>query len=227
MKKKYVIIVAGGKGLRMGGELPKQFMLLAGRPVLVHTIEAFYNYDPDINIIVVLPEDQRVYWSQVCKVYNVTIQHQVVNGGETRFHSVKNGLQLVDEDTVVAVHDGVRPLVSSELIAKVYEIAESEKGAYPVIPLVDSLRKYVSPKGKSRPVDRSKYCLVQTPQTFLSNVLKYAYKQEYKEKFTDDVSVVEDVKNCVPVMIEGTQKNIKITTPIDLKIAEALIKCRI
>lgn len=224
--EKYVIIVAGGKGLRMGADLPKQFLPLAGRPVLLHTLAAFQAYDPAVKIILVLPESHQAYWRALCEEQAVSIPHILATGGETRFHSVKNGLAFVPKDALVAVHDGVRPLVPAAVIAESFAKAETDKGAYPVIPVTDSLRKYVHPATMSKPVDRSKYCLVQTPQTFLSNVLKYAYTQDYREAFTDDVSVVESAGNAIPVMIEGSRENIKITTAVDLIIAEAILQCK-
>lgn len=223
--KKYVIVVAGGKGLRMGHALPKQFMLLAERPVLFHTLEAFYTSDSSIEIVLVLPKDQKAYWEELCSSFLFSVPHRIVFGGETRFHSVKNGLEVVPENALVAVHDGVRPMVSSQLIELSFETAQKEKAAYPVIPVTDSLRKYTD-TNTSILVDRSQYCLVQTPQVFLSSLLKEAYKQEYNDAFTDDVSVVEAAGNCVPVMIEGDKNNLKITTASDLVFAEALIKCR-
>jgi 2-C-methyl-D-erythritol 4-phosphate cytidylyltransferase len=237
-QEKYVIIVAGGKGLRMGENMPKQFMLLGNRPILLRTIDAFYQCDPTILIVLVLPNEQRVYWQNLCTDYGFTIPHKVVSGGETRFHSVKNGLSLIEKiidseeqnemnNTLIGVHDGVRPLVDKKLIENVYERADFENGAYPAIPITDSIRKLSGSQKKSVPVDRSKYFLVQTPQVFRADVLIKAYKQEYKPEFTDDVSVVEASGICNPVMIEGNRKNIKITTPIDFVIAQTLMQCKI
>jgi 2-C-methyl-D-erythritol 4-phosphate cytidylyltransferase len=225
--EKCVIVVAGGKGLRMGGDLAKQFMPLCGKPVLMHTIQAFYDYDTHIRIILVLPENQIVYWRQICETQLFSIPHQIVKGGETRFHSVKNGLMGLDENTLVGIHDGVRPLVSPEMITEAYRIAENQKAAFPVIPVTDSIRKKDNDLGESHTVDRSKYFLVQTPQVFLSDILLNAYSQDYQESFTDDVSVVEAAGICRPVMFEGSKENIKITTPIDLIIATHLMKCKI
>jgi len=222
--KKYVIIVAGGKGLRMGGEIPKQFLLLNKMPVLMHTIEAFYQYDPKINIILVLPENQKSYWQELCEIHPFKISHTLVSGGETRFHSVKNGLQWVEKDSIVAIHDGVRPLVSNAVITRTFNQVESGKAVCPVIPLVDSIRKKTETGTKS--VNRGNYCLVQTPQVFLSNLLIDAYTQDFSDKFTDDISVIEAFGSCEPVMVEGNSENIKITTPIDLATAEAILKCR-
>jgi 2-C-methyl-D-erythritol 4-phosphate cytidylyltransferase len=222
MSKKYVIIVAGGKGSRMGTDIPKQFLLLHGKPVLMYAMEAFYTYDSAMQIIVVLPIEQKTYWRSLCKDHNCKIKHQIADGGETRFQSVKNGLQLVTEDSLVAVHDGVRPLVSQELIATLFQTAEEKKAAYPVIHIADTLRRLIV-NGSSKIMDRSKFYRVQTPQVFSSKILIHAYKSKYSEKFTDDVSVVETRRLCKPVMVEGSNENIKITTPIDLVIAEAII----
>jgi 2-C-methyl-D-erythritol 4-phosphate cytidylyltransferase len=224
--KKYVIILAGGKGLRMGTDIPKQFLLLGEKPVLMHTIEAFYDYDPCIRIILVLSKEQGNYWKLLCEKYQFTIEHQITYGGETRFHSAKNGLQLVtEENSLVAIHDGVRPLVTQKIISNAFETAERGKSAYPVIPVPDTLRRLL-PNEKNRLVDRSKFFLVQTPQVFSSKMIIHAYLTEYSPEFTDDVSVAEKRKSCKAIMIEGSQENIKITTSIDLAIAEAILKCR-
>ena len=224
--QKYIIIVAGGKGIRTGWDLPKQFMVLNGKPVLIHTITAFYDYDPSIRIILVLPEDYISHWSRLCTEYKFNIPCQIVTGGGTRFQSVRKGLEKVEGDAIVGVHDGVRPLISRQLIAKLYETAEAHQGAYPVVPLVDSIRE-IQRDGESHSLDRSKFRLVQTPQVFSSDILIDAYEQEYKDCFTDDVSVVEAAQKIRPVMVDGCSENIKITTQTDLMIAETLIKCRI
>jgi 2-C-methyl-D-erythritol 4-phosphate cytidylyltransferase len=226
MQEKYIIIVAGGKGVRTGWDLPKQFMLLNNRPVLMHTIRAFYDYDPAIHIILVLPADHTVRWSQLCADFKFDIPHQVVTGGNTRFQSVKCGLEKVERGALAGVHDGVRPLIDRRLIAKIYDTAATQKGAFPAVPSIDSIRE-LDNEGNSRPVDRSKFRLVQTPQVFWSDILIDAYKQEYKDDFTDDVSVVEATQTIRPVMVEGNPDNIKITTQVDLKIAETLMQCRI
>jgi 2-C-methyl-D-erythritol 4-phosphate cytidylyltransferase len=238
MQERYIIIVAGGKGMRMGADMPKQFLLLDGRPVLMQTIEAFHRYDPAIHIILVLSDDQKVYWKNLCDDYGFSISHRIVSGGETRFHSVKNGVNLIEkllssneqswmDQVLVGIHDGVRPLVSKELIARIYHQASVENGAYPTLSLVDSWRKLSGSSKKSVPVDRSKYRLVQTPQVFRADILINAYKQEYNEAFTDDVSVVEAAGICHPVMVEGERENIKLTTPTDFTIAQTLMKCKI
>lgn len=220
--KKNVIIVAGGKGLRMGNDLPKQFIPIGGKPVLMRTIEAFYRFDRDINIILVLPVSHQDYWKNLCKEYNFTIEHAIANGGETRFHSVKNGLALV-ADGLVGVQDGVRPFGSVEMIKRCFDAAEEEYPAViPVIDSTDSLREVVD-EDKSRIVDRSKIRLVQTPQVFYVNVLKKAYQTDFKETFTDDASVVEAMGVHVH-LVKGEVTNIKITTPLDLKIGELIVR---
>ncbi len=220
--KKNVIIVAGGKGLRMGNDLPKQFIPIGGKPVLMRTIEAFYRFDQDINIILVLPVSHQDYWKSLCEEYNFSIEHTIANGGETRFHSVKNGLALV-ADGLVGVQDGVRPFGSVEMIKRCFDAAEEEFPAViPVIDSTDSLREVVD-EDKSRIVDRSKIRLVQTPQVFDVNVLKKAYQTDFKETFTDDASVVEAMGVDVH-LVKGEVTNIKITTPLDLKIGELIIR---
>ena len=222
--KKQVVIVAGGKGLRMGADVPKQFLLLNGKPILMHTIEAFYNYDLNIDIIVVLPKDQHPYWETLCENHKFSIEHRIVSGGETRFHSVKNGLKFVEEHSLVAVHDGVRALVSKDTISKTFDAAEHYKMVCPTIPVTDSLRKTLSDKNKG--VDRNAYCQVQTPQVFWASELLNAYKQDYSEQFTDDVSVVEAYRGVSPMLVAGSSENIKITTPFDLAVAETIIRQR-
>ncbi len=217
--QKYVIIVAGGKGLRMGGEVPKQFMPVGGKPVLMHTINAFYKYDSDIHIILVLPGEQQEYWKKLCSEYDFSIPHHIASGGYTRFHSVKNGLDLIDEEGIVGVHDGVRPFVSEEVIADCYSQAIEKKAVIPVIEVVETVREIY--KNTSKTVDRNNYKLVQTPQVFTVSLLKDAYKQDYVDTFTDDASVVEAMGNNV-FLVNGNRENIKITTPFDLKVAKAL-----
>ena len=217
----YALIVAGGKGIRMGGELPKQFIPLKGRPVLRRTLEAFYTYNPEMKIIVVLPQNQQLYWKELCESYHFSIPHEVINGGETRFDSVKNGLSCVKTSGLVGVHDGVRPFVSQEVIAACYTLAEKKKAVVPVIDLVETIR-HLEDEGESVTVDRNRYKVVQTPQVFEADLLKQAYEQEYRSGFTDDASVVEAFGVSVS-LTEGNRENIKITTPFDLKIATALL----
>lgn len=218
--KKSVIIVAGGKGTRMGSELPKQFLPLAGVPILMYTLMAFKKYDEKIEIIVVLPRGEQEYWKQLCQEQHFSVEHRIANAGETRFHSVKNGLALVEAPGLVGVHDGVRPFVSDEVIQRCYELAEEHKAVIPVIDAVESVRHLTD--GGSETVDRNDYKLVQTPQVFEVDLLKQAYEQEYTSMFTDDASVVEAMG--VPVYLtEGNRENIKITTPFDMMIGAALV----
>lgn len=222
---KYIVIVAGGKGNRFKSELPKQFILLGSQPILMHTIQAFYNYENLIQIIVVLPKEQIQFWNELCKKYNFIIEHKVVKGGETRFHSVKNGLSEIKNNGIVGIHDGVRPLVDLRTIKNCYVMAEQEGNAIPVVDLVDSIRKAES-TGKSKMVDRSKYKLIQTPQVFESKIIQTAFTQEFHKSFTDDASVLEAYDNSVINLVEGNRQNIKITTPEDLIYAEAILKGR-
>ena len=219
----YIIIVAGGKGLRMGGDIPKQFLPIGGKTVLMRTIDRFREYDKEIGIVLVLPKDQQDYWHKLCKKYPDFNSEgiMIADGGQTRFHSVQNGLNLVPNDAqgVVGVHDGVRPFVSVETIKRCYEAARKVKAVIPVTEVVETLR--YTPDNKN--VFRGNYRLVQTPQVFDIQLLKEANKQEYKDTFTDDASVVEGIGQKV-TMVEGNRENIKITTPFDIMIAEALLK---
>lgn len=219
--REVVVIVAGGKGLRMGSDLPKQFLPVAGKPVLMRTIEAFCVYSRQMEIIVVLPQSQQAYWHSLCVEYGFEVPHTVVDGGETRFHSVQNGLARVQLPALVAVHDGVRPFVSTDVIARCFQEAAVHRAVVPVLGVVDTLRR-VEADGRSRTVSREAYRLVQTPQVFDAALLKQAYGQPYSPAFTDDASVVEALG--VPVcLVEGNRENIKLTTPFDLKVAEALL----
>lgn len=217
---RYVIIVAGGKGLRMGGDIPKQFLPVGGKPVLMRTLEAFYAFDSSIHIILVLPVSQQAYWKELCVTYHFTLHHEIADGGETRFHSVKNGLAYVKEEGVIGVHDGVRPFVSQEVIARCYEVAQHAKAVVPVVDVVETVRHLT--EAGSETVPRGDYKLVQTPQVFDARLLKEAYSQEYTDAFTDDASVVEAWGKEVS-LVPGNRENIKLTTPFDLKIAEVLI----
>lgn len=216
----YALIVAGGKGLRMGSDLPKQFLPVGGKPVLMRTLEAFYTCNPEMQIILVLPRSQQPYWAQLCEEHSFSLPHVVVDGGETRYHSVKNGLAYVGSSGLVGVHDGVRPFVSQEVIARCYTLAAEKKAVIPVIDIVETVR-HLEGEG-SVTVNRDEYKLVQTPQVFDVDLLKQAYEQPYTPFFTDDASVVEAMG--VPVhLAAGNRENIKITTPFDLKIASALL----
>ena len=218
----YVIIVAGGKGLRMGSDIPKQFLPISGKPVLMRTLERFRAYSDDLQIILVLPEAQQDYWRQLCEEYHFDVEYQLAKGGQTRFHSVQNGLALVPDNAegVVGVHDGVRPFPSIEVIRNCYETAREKKAVIPVIPVVETVR-HLENEG-SVTVPRSDYRLVQTPQTFDIQLLKAANHQPYNDGFTDDASVVESYGHAI-TLVEGNRENIKITTPYDMKIAEVLI----
>ena len=220
--KKYIIIVAGGKGLRMGGDIPKQFVPVKGKPVLMRTLEAFYAYDEQMELILVLPVNQQDYWKHLCVEYGFTVPHRIASGGVTRFHSVKNGLALIEgEDGLVGVHDGVRPFVAREVIASCYDAAVEKEAVIPVTEVVETLR-LLTGEEESKTVPRSAYRLVQTPQVFTVSLLKQAYEQAYTPDFTDDASVVEAWGHAV-YLVPGNRENIKLTTPFDLRVAEALL----
>lgn len=207
----------------MGSSVPKQFLLLCGKPVLMHTIEAFHSYSTSLEIILVLPEEQQTHWKELCEEYGFTTPHTVVSGGSTRFESSRNGISAIpdDADGVVGIHDGVRPLVSAAVIDRCYESARENYAAIPVMPLTDTLR-FVGESGCGRNVLRSDYVIVQTPQVFDIALAKRAFSLPYKESFTDDASVVEDL-GCQVSVVEGCRENIKLTTPFDMKVAEAIL----
>ena len=217
----YIIIVAGGKGLRMGTDIPKQFLPIGGKPVLMRTLERFRAYSPTLQIILVLPQAQQDYWLQLCQEYDFKVEYQMTDGGETRFHSVQHGLALIPDDAqgVVGVHDGVRPFPAIDVIRNCYETARKAKAVIPVIPIVETVRHLEGEKSKT--VSRNDYRLVQTPQTFDIQLLKAANRQPYNDGFTDDASVVEAFGFDI-TLVEGNRENIKITTPYDLKIAEVI-----
>lgn len=219
---KYAILVAGGKGLRMGGDVPKQFVPIGGKPVLMRTIEAFRKADPHVRLILVLPASQQGFWAELCREYGFDSPHRVAEGGETRFHSVQNGLALVPDeaDGIVAVHDGARPFVSPETIMRCFDAAYTMGAVVPVTPVAETLRQ-VLPEGDSFTVDRADFRLVQTPQTFRIALLKEAYRQPYRPQFTDDASVVEELGHNV-ALVDGDPANIKLTTPADLAYASYL-----
>lgn len=220
--KHTILIVAGGRGTRMGGPQPKQFLELAGRPVLMHTLEAFDRWDASARLIVVLPEDQIDTWKRLCEAHVFGRIHRVVAGGETRFHSVRNGLGAVASNGLIAVHDGVRPLVAPSVIAACFAAAADGGAAVPVVPVVESVRE-VDADGGSRPVDRTRLRVVQTPQVFRADVLRAAYCLPYDPRFTDDASVVEASGVAVRLVL-GNRENIKLTTPMDLLLAEQLMR---
>jgi 2-C-methyl-D-erythritol 4-phosphate cytidylyltransferase len=219
---KYALIVAGGSGLRMGTDIPKQFLELGGIPVLMHTIQRFFSALPDINIILVLPVAQQDYWNSLCHKYSFTVSHKIVNGGDSRFQSVKNGLTSIPSTNgIVAIHDGVRPFVSDEIIRNSFSLAEEFGNATVAVPMKDSIRKLEN--GASYSVDRSVYRIIQTPQVFLLDLIKKAFDTTELPGFTDDASVLEHAGYKIHLM-EGSYENIKITTPEDLVLGEALLK---
>ena len=219
----YVIIVAGGKGLRMGSELPKQFLPIGGKPVLMRTIERFQEYSPALKIILVLPKDQQEFWRELCRKHDFNTPHQIADGGETRFQSSKNGLALIPDDAegIVAIHDGVRPFVSKAVIERCFEAARDDYAAIPVMPITETLR-YVD-RGHGHNVMRDHFRSVQTPQCFDLALAKQAFNQPDRETFTDDDSVIESLGFQV-TRVEGNRENIKLTTPFDLKLADCLIQ---
>ena len=220
--KNYAIIVAGGSGSRMQATIPKQFLLLNGLPVLMHTIQAFYNSGSQPQIILVLPADAISYWDELCKQYNFDTPHKVITGGKTRFHSVKNGLDTINQpDAIIAVHDAVRPLTSIQIIDNSFTQAAKHGNAVVAVKSRDSIRQVKNLVSAS--LIRDEIYLVQTPQTFQSAQLKKAYEQPYDPKFTDDASVVEEM-DVVIKLIDGDYRNIKITFPEDIAIAELLLK---
>ena len=214
------IILAGGTGLRMGATQPKQFLPLLGIPVLMHTVRNFYNFDPLLQIIVVLHKNEILKWKHLCKQHNFLIPHQLIAGGETRFQSVKNGLSLALDCNLIAIHDGVRPLVCYETIERCFLCAAKKGTAIPVVPANESIRE--GSFEESIPVDRSRYFIVQTPQVFKASIIHTSYNQMFNPAFTDDASVVEQAGIKVHLVM-GNRENIKITFPEDIKIAELLL----
>ena len=221
--KQYALVVAGGTGQRMKVEIPKQFLELNGRPILMHTLEKFILADPQISLILVLPHAQHFLWKELCVQHNFLNPHRIVAGGESRFQSVKNGLQACEKVGLISIHDGVRPLVSSKLILNLYHSAKEKESAIPVCPLVESIRKIEGQE--SRSVDRRQYVSVQTPQCFSSELIKRAYLQEEQIHFTDDATVLEALGEKVH-FIPGEVTNLKITMPADLILAEHLLNVK-
>jgi 2-C-methyl-D-erythritol 4-phosphate cytidylyltransferase len=216
--QKVALIVAGGKGERMNADIPKQFLLLNGTPILMHTLKQFSHFE---EIVLVLPHSQFDYWRELCSNYNFTQKHTLVAGGTTRFYSVKNGLEKIEENSVTAIHDGVRPLISKKLIDSLITKTKNGVGVIPIVPVKDSIRKV---KGEnSVHLDRSNLYKVQTPQCFLSTDIKEAYTQEFSDTFTDDASVFEANGGKINTLL-GEEKNLKITTREDLTIADEFIQ---
>lgn len=219
--KRYAVIVAGGQGLRMGADRPKQFLEIGGKPILRHTIERFLAFDPAVELIVVLPASEKDWWRNYCRESGFLERYSMVSGGITRFHSVQNALKYVGDEGVVAIHDGVRPLVRRELLERLFEAAETCPAVIPAVPVVESVR--LEEETSSRPVPRDGLRLVQTPQVFDAAVLKAAYAQPFSPAFTDDASVVE--ASGTPVrLVAGDRINLKITTPDDLPLASGLLR---
>jgi len=221
---KFAIIVAGGTGSRMNAGIPKQFLLLAGKPLLMRSMEAFYRAVPEVKLILVLPKDQFETWQNLCRQYDFNYKHVVVSGGETRFHSVKNGLATIDSEGVVAVHDGARPMITELLIQTAFLTAEALGNCIPVVPVTETVRVY-NPGLKPGVIKRDDIRIVQTPQVFLTERLKKAYQQAYNPGFTDDATVAEGIGECIH-LIDGDPVNIKITHPYDLAAAEVLWSTR-
>lgn len=219
--KLYTIVVAGGSGQRFGSQTPKQFLELNGLPVIMHSINTFWNFDSSIGIVISLPADYFDFWQTLVSKYKFEVPHKIVAGGATRFQSVKNGLDSIEDEGLVAIHDAVRPLVSNETIARCFERAQQFGNAIPVIPMVDSIRELKDQS--SFQVNRDAYVLVQTPQVFRVSLLKSAYKQEFSTLFTDDASVVEKMGIQIE-LTEGNRENIKITNQMDFIFAEAILK---
>jgi 2-C-methyl-D-erythritol 4-phosphate cytidylyltransferase len=220
-KDEYAIIVAGGMGNRMGKSSPKQFLLLSGKPVLMYSVHAFHDYNPYIQVVVALHPDYFETWGKLCNEYDFQQSHRLVPGGETRYHSVKNALDAITGEGFVSVHDAARPLVSKALISSTFGEARKYSNAIPAIPVNETVRTIES--GYPRLVDRNSLRIIQTPQVFEINMLKRAYQQKYQPSFTDDASLLE-AQGVHLHLVEGDLRNIKITYPCDLDIAEAYLK---
>jgi 2-C-methyl-D-erythritol 4-phosphate cytidylyltransferase len=220
----HALIVAGGKGTRMKAKLPKQFLALNGLPVLMHTLNAFYRYRETIHVILVLPQDDMVLWNELCEQYSFTKKVTLVVGGDSRFQSVKNGLAKIDNEGLVAIHDGVRPLVSEDIIGASFRLAAVHESAVAAVRLKESIR--ITDQDNTKAVDRSRYRLIQTPQTFKASLIKHAYEIKEDASLTDDASVAERAGHIIS-LFEGSYENIKITTPEDMIVAEALLRSRL
>ncbi len=219
--KKIVLITSGGVGLRANSSLPKQFVELLGKPMLMYSFFAFSKYSSDIEFVLTLHKDQIDYWEKICKKHKFVINHKVVEGGPTRFHSVKNGLKYVENNALVAIHDGARPFVNLDVISSTFRMAERFGNAIPSVNLTDSVR--LVENMHNSPINRNKIKIIQTPQCFKSELIKDAYNQNYDERFTDDACVLESRGHKI-FLTEGNPENIKITTALDFKIAESFLK---
>jgi 2-C-methyl-D-erythritol 4-phosphate cytidylyltransferase len=218
--KKSMIIVAGGSGTRMGAKIPKQFIELNGKPILMHTLQNLREMDEAMQLVLVLPKEQFPFWAELKETHNFSIPHSLAEGGETRFLSVKNGLAKVTDSVVVGVHDGVRPFASKKVVDACFESARHSGASIPVAPIVQSLR--ILKDGNSSAVDRNTYCSVQTPQCFQTSVLKKAFDSADRTDYSDDATVVEEYGQKI-AMVDGNVENIKITTPVDLELAQLII----
>ena len=219
--KRALVLVAAGSGSRMGGTLPKQYLVLEGKPILVHTLDKFLSFDPDMEVVVVVAEKHRPLWRSMVTPHIHRSGIQLVSGGTTRFHSVRMGLERIGEDRIVGIHDAVRPLVSLETLERSYAMAEKTGGAIPVTDMDESIRR-IQAEGSSVVMDRSQFKRVQTPQVFRSELIKEAYRKADHAEFTDDASVYEAYVGPIS-LVEGNRQNIKITTPMDVKLASLLI----
>jgi len=219
--KKYVLITAGGTGKRMQSAIPKQFLLLKDKPILMHTMQVFNSALQDLDFVLILPTQYWDDWNRLCQEYEFTLPHQLVEGGELRFHSVKNGLNAISKDGIVAIHDAVRPLVSEAVIRHGFAMAEQHGNAIPCVPVSESVRM-VDDEG-SRPVNRDQLCLIQTPQVFRASLIIEAYQLEYDSTFTDDASVIERMGEQIN-LYDGNPENIKVTRPADMVVANALFE---
>jgi 2-C-methyl-D-erythritol 4-phosphate cytidylyltransferase len=215
--KKYIIIVAGGRGVRMDSELPKQFIILSGKPIILHTVLLFQRFDPRIETIIAIHPDYQDYWKRLLDEYKFNFKHILVTGGSERFHSVKNALDHVLDEGIIAVHDSVRPLVSPGTVQRSFAMAEEKGTAVPCLAIPETVRS-IDPDG-SKAIARDSLRIIQTPQVFHSQILKESYQTDYLEEFTDDASVVEKAGHTIH-LVEGNIENIKITTKEDLKLAE-------
>jgi 2-C-methyl-D-erythritol 4-phosphate cytidylyltransferase len=219
----YALIVAGGKGTRMKSIRPKQFLELQGLPILMHTMNAFYRYNEKVNMVLVLPEDDFEMWEALCLKFSFDKPHHLVKGGDSRFQSVRNGLGAIQGDGLVAIHDGVRPLISADIIGASFRLAAVHQSAVAAVRLKESIR--MTDQDNTRAVDRSRFRLIQTPQTFQISVIRKAYEIREEASLTDDASVAERAGLTIS-LFEGSYENIKITTPEDLVVADALLKAR-
>ncbi len=215
-----MLITAGGSGKRMNTPFPKQFIPVSGRTLLMRTIDVFHEYDPKMKIVLVIPDDYLQLWKELCTEFDFQVEHQLVRGGDERFFSVQNGLQHIPPGSLVLIHDGVRPMVRPDTIKRVIETTEKKGNAVPCVVPAQTIREVQG--AESKMLDRNKLRLIQTPQGFISDLIKEAYNQQYSERFTDDASVLESLGHKIN-LVEGNYSNIKVTHPADIKMVEALL----